>query len=91
MAQTSVEWLDLEIDCISIQLIDGCITFNEFMEKKEELFIIAKEMHKQEIIDFHIETMKIGLISEGYKKWKKDYMPMIKSKAEEYYNETFNK
>ena len=49
----------------------------------------TKEIEKQQLINFHIETMKIGLIKEGEKKWLESYKPKITKIAEEYYNETF--
>ena len=49
----------------------------------------AKELEKEQLINFHIETMKIGLIKEGEKKWLESYKPKITKIAEEYYNETF--
>ena len=49
----------------------------------------SKEMEKEQLINFHIETMKIGLIKEGEKKWLESYKPKITKIAEEYYNETF--
>lgn len=49
----------------------------------------TKELEKQQLINFHIETMKIGLIKEGEKKWLESYKPKITKIAEEYYNETF--
>ena len=49
----------------------------------------AKEIEKQQLINFHIETMKIGLIKEGERKWLESYKPKITKIAEEYYNETF--
>jgi hypothetical protein len=50
----------------------------------------AKKMEKEQVIDFHIEVMKIGLINEGDRKWNDAYKPKIKEQAEQYYNETFN-
>ena len=49
-----------------------------------------REVEKQQMIDFHIEVMKIGLIDEGEVKWSDDYEPRIRKVATKYYNETFN-
>ena len=49
----------------------------------------TKEIEKQQLINFHIETMKIGLIKEGERKWLESYKPKITKIAEEYYNKTF--
>ena len=51
MKQTAVEWLEKEIENISIQVFDGFLTFIEFMEEREKLCRQAKEMEKQQIID----------------------------------------
>lgn len=51
MKQTAVEWLDEQIEYISIQIIDGFLTIKEFMEEREKLFKQAKEMEKKQIID----------------------------------------
>ena len=44
--------------------------------------------NKKQIINFHIEVMKIGLIEEGDKKWSDGYLPKIKETAEKYYEQT---
>jgi hypothetical protein len=49
--QTAVEWLEKEIESLSIQVFDGFITFIEFMEQREQLFKKAKELEKDQIID----------------------------------------
>ena len=49
----------------------------------------AKEMEKEQIIDFHIEVMKKGLEYENEEEWSDEYVPLIKERAEQYYNETF--
>lgn len=51
--------------------------------------LLAKE--KRDLIDFHIECMKIGLINEGVSKWIDGYKPIITEVAENYYTETFTK
>ena len=45
------QWLNNEIESISLQVFDGFLTFNEFMEQREQLFKQAKEMEKCQIID----------------------------------------
>jgi hypothetical protein len=49
--ETTVEWLEKEIESISIQVFDGFITFIEFMEQREQLFKKAKELEKEQIIN----------------------------------------
>jgi hypothetical protein len=73
--QTAVEWL---IEKWSIQ---GTLYSSDIFQ--------AKEMEKQQLIDFHIEVMKQGLIDEGSKRWSDDYLPKIKETAESYYQEIF--
>lgn len=46
---------------------------------------LLQEERKQ-IINFHIEVMKEGLIHEGDKTWKDAYHPKIKEQAEKQYN-----
>jgi hypothetical protein len=45
---TAVEWLNNEIESISLQVFDGFLTFNEFMEQREQLFKQAKEMEEKQ-------------------------------------------
>lgn len=55
----------------------------------QELFKQAKELEKEQIIDFHVMLMKHGLEQEGnVTKW--DYN-LLKDEAEEYYNQTYGK
>ena len=86
MAQTqstAVNWLIEQI--LSDQLIKA-ISQKEWLE----VFRQAKQMEKEQLINFHIEVMKAGLINEGDIRLKDDYEPKIKATAETYYNETFN-
>jgi hypothetical protein len=62
--QTAVEWL--------VNVVQSCIAPN-FIPK--EIIAQAKEMEKQQMIDFHIEVMKYGLINEGEAIWKDAYLP----------------
>jgi hypothetical protein len=59
--QTAVEWLEKEIESLSIQVFDGFITFIEFMEQREQLFKKAKEMEKQKDAKYNemLETLEI--------------------------------
>jgi hypothetical protein len=47
------------------------------------------EKEKQQLIDFHIEVMKLGLINEGGEKWKGGYEPIIRNTATEYYDKAY--
>jgi hypothetical protein len=58
-------------------------------ESRYEFKMALKEEEKQ-LINFHIETMKNGLIVEAERKWEEDYEPMIKEIAENTYQYIFN-
>jgi len=47
------------------------------------------EAEKEQMINFHIEVMKEGLIEEGDKKWTDGYLPKISKTAEKHYQQTF--
>jgi hypothetical protein len=49
----------------------------------------AKEMEKEQMINFLIEVMKKGLEYENEEEWDDEYLPLIKERAEQYYNENF--
>ena len=89
MKQTAVEWLQNQIESISIQVFDGFITFIEFMEQREQLFKKAKEMEKQQIIESVVNTVKIGTEKEGVLFFTSEDEILIRNEAEQYYNETF--
>jgi hypothetical protein len=46
---------------------------------------------RQQMIDFHIEVMKQGLIEEGDAKWEEGYRPKITKEAEKYFAKAFKK
>jgi hypothetical protein len=68
---------------------------NELTHKSNQIntiqLLLAKLIPTEEkqMIDFHIEVMKIGLIEEGDRKWSDNYLPKIKETAEKYYGQTF--
>jgi len=71
-----------------------CKTLQEVVFFDSVLAIIEGkylEKEKAQLIDFHIEVMKTGLINEGETKWIDGYEPKIKETATDYYNETFIK
>ena len=74
--QTAVEWLIKQINPYELSA-------------HEEVFKNALEMEKQQMIDFHIETMKWGLLEEGGRKWSDDYLPKVKEVAESHYKIIF--
>lgn len=70
-----------------------CKTLQEVMFFDGVLAIIESEFlekEKSNLINFHIDVMKIGLINEGERKWIDSYEPKIKEVATNYYNESFN-
>jgi len=74
----------------------GVLLENEYNHKSNQLsssqirLSNLREIEKQQIIDFHIEVMKIGLIAEGEKKWTDAYESKIREVATKYYDEIFN-
>jgi hypothetical protein len=60
------------------------LTWNAILEQ-------AKEMGKQQMIDFNVSVMKKGLIEEGDMEWTDAYSPKIREVAEQYYKETYDK
>lgn len=72
--QTAVEWLK--------ELYSKRMLFAEDFEQ-------AKQMEREQIINFHIESMKIGLSEEGDIEWTDLYLPKIKEIAEKHYIQTY--
>lgn len=68
--------------------------FNNGVEISMKVFhgMLLKAILKErkQMIDFHIEVMKVGLIIEGDTKWVEGYRPKIANQAEKYYNKTFD-
>ena len=71
--------LDKDLEVTILESIEGCI-------ENAESFL---ETEKEQMINFHIEVMKEGLIEEGDKKWSDGYLPKISKTAEQYYTKTF--
>ena len=71
--------LDKDLEVTILESIEGCI------ENAESFF----ETEKEQMINFHIEVMKEGLIEEGDKKWSDEYLPKISKTAEKHYQQTF--
>jgi hypothetical protein len=78
--QTAVQWL--------LQQIENnlAIGYNNITKQQHEQ---ALQMEREQIINFHIEVMKQGLISEGDEQWQDAYFPKIKEEAEKTYTQTF--
>lgn len=47
------------------------------------------QIERQQMIDFHIEVMKQGLIEEGDTKWEDGFKPKITKEAEKCFSCTF--
>jgi hypothetical protein len=88
---TAVEWYEKEINFLIEKYEAKEISKREFITMQHNLFYNAKEMEKQQIIDFHVSVMKKGLIEEDDRKWSEGYLPKITEVAEQCYNETFKK
>jgi hypothetical protein len=87
--QSSVEWLSNQTYELFEQYSEGNfdrITLNKLVLEATNK---AKEMHKEEMINFHIEVMKSGLNQEGERIWEEAYLPKISSIATQKYTETY--
>lgn len=87
---SSIEWYSNEIGKITALALNGKMTGLEWKYLQAKALEQAKAMRKQELIDFHVGVMKLGLFKEQGISWEDDYLPVIKNIAEQYYNETFN-
>jgi hypothetical protein len=86
--KTAMQELMESFDDYQHESHEDSITIEKLKEVISDKFI---ELEKQQLIYFHTNTMKIGLIEEGKRKWCDAYEPKIKEVAENYYNETFEK
>ncbi len=81
----------------SLQKMDllGVLLENELTHKSNQInsiqILLSKllPIEEKQMIDFHIEVMKVGLIDEGDKKWSDAYEPKIRDVAESYFKENF--
>ena len=89
MKQTAVEWL--------IKQISSSKYFYNLMEEIQSRSTIAepngilqqaKELERQQFIDFHIECMKKGLEVDGGE-WKEFYLPKITDVAIKQFDSIF--
>lgn len=79
MKQTVVRWLEQNLPSL---FIDDSGHYRKLFEE-------ANKMFEDQLINFHIETMKLGLIEEGVGKWEDVYLPIIKDIAEKNYNKIY--
>jgi hypothetical protein len=82
MKQTAVEIVENKVEAEAIALLDGELTFNEFMDNISKYFNQAKEMEKNQIKSAFTQG---DLFAEDYFNPEK---PNIDC-SEQYYNETF--
>ena len=80
---------ELEEDIYKLKESKCYLNPNNFASDVIDLINYYKEKEKNNLIDFHIEVMKIGLINEGEKKWTDSYAPKIKEVATKYYYDTY--
>ena len=76
---TSIEWLENELTEKKIVRKDNLSTYHDFPTTFELLFMEAKEMHKQEIIDAYYQCGRDNF----------EHIKVINRSATEYYQETF--
>jgi len=76
---TAVDWLEQNLPSL----------FIDDSGHYRKLFEHAKKMFEDQLINFHIETMKLGLIEEGEAKWDDEYLPIIKDIAKNSYNKIY--
>ena len=65
------------------------LTNENYKNSFDEIINQAKEMEKEQMINFHIGAMKKGLEYENEEEWNDGDFPLIKKTAEQYYNQTF--
>ena len=91
----AIELLEQQRKALQEMDLLGVLLENELTHKSNQIntiqLLLAKLIPTEEkqMIDFHIDVMKIGLIEEGDKKWSDGYLPKIKETAEKYYSQTF--
>jgi hypothetical protein len=76
---TSLEIFNKKIELNSIQLLDGFLTFTEYMQNINSIFNECKILHEKEIIDAYIDG---NYKSNRDMYWKKE-------DAKKYYNEKY--
>ena len=81
MKQTAVEWLIQNI-------VEDQTIKSKSMSEWIKIFDNAKEMEREQLIDFHIECMKKGLKLDG-REWKELYFQKIKDIAVKEFYSTF--
>jgi hypothetical protein len=83
MKQTAVEWYNEQLNLYGDMAFNKEISLGQYHIKKQELLEQAKEMEKEQIIYSNYNGQSVG------KKLKDINIHQMKTKAEQYYNETF--
>jgi len=82
---TAVEWYEIEINSLIEKYESKEISKREFITMKHNLFYQAKEVEKQQIIDFTNSFINSHAFGDY------DGNVQINKTVQQYYNETFNK
>lgn len=91
----AIELLEQQRKSLQELDLDGLLLENELAHKSNQInsiqLLLAKLIPTEErqMIEFHIEAMKLGLIREGERKWSDDYEPKIKDTAEKLFAQTY--
>ena len=91
-----IEVFENEKKFLKVMNLLGDLLEDEYTHKLNQLnslqtiVVNLREVEKQQMIDFHLEVMKIGLIEEGEVRWTDDYEPRIRKVSTTYYNKIFN-
>jgi len=89
------QFLENELNGLVLKKADwGHLTIED--DSRERTLLEVKELVKKllpveekQMINFHIEVMKAGLIEEGDEKWSDSYEPKIREVAENYFRQHF--
>jgi hypothetical protein len=90
--QTAIEWVEDELSNLNNLISNTRMTFEEYYKIRIEIWVKAKQMEKEQIIDARANGFIIS--AEGWNgevpcmKWSE---VIRETKCEEYYNETYGK
>ena len=90
--QTAIEWVEDELSNLNNLISNTRMTFEEYYKIRIEIWVKAKQMEKEQIIDARANGFIIS--AEGWNgevpcmKWSEI---IRETKCEEYYNETYGK
>ena len=87
--KTTIQELINEFDIIKTSKFirpPEVIFFNGLLSIIEAKYL---KLEKQQMIDFHVEVLRFGLIEEGEKKWKDVYEPKVREVAEQIFDKIY--